>query len=153
MRTAAILSIAVLAVALLGPPAVAPAWAHEGPASVLDLARVWSFGGASLLVALGAVSVLVLGRRRLALVLAVALPLLGFELGLHSVHHLDDREHASQCVLASAITHLNGTQVDAPRFVSPIEYTARPAPIPADIVAPRPSLAPHAGRAPPIIPA
>jgi hypothetical protein len=56
-------------------------------------------------------------------------------------------------VLASAITHLNGTQVDAPRFVSPIEYTARPAPIPADIVAPRPSLAPHAGRAPPIIPA
>jgi hypothetical protein len=151
MRGAVILSSAVLAVALgLWPPDAGPSWAHDGPASVLDPAPASGLGEASLLVALGAV--IVLGRRRrLALALAVGLSLLGFEVGLHSVHHLDDPGHASQCAIASATTHLNGTPVDTPSPVSPMEWTPRPAPIPPDVVAPHRSLAPHEGRAPPIV--
>ena len=153
MRPAALVSIAVLVVALvLWPLAAAPAWAHDGRASVLDLVPTANAGDAHLLVVLGAVVGLGLGRRRrLALALAVALPLLGFEIGLHSVHHLGDPEHASQCVVASATTHVNGTLVDAPRPIIPVEYTPQPAPVAPAVAAPRRSLAPHEGRAPPIV--
>ena len=153
MRPAALVSIAVLVVALvLGPLAAVPAWAHGVPASVLNLVPTVSVGDAHLLVALGAMVGLGLGRRRrLALALAVALPLLGFEIGLHSVHHLDDPEHASQCVVASATTHVNGTLVDAPRPITPIEYTPQPAPVAPAVAAPHRSLAPHESRAPPIV--
>jgi hypothetical protein len=152
MRRATILSSAVLVIALaLWPPAAAPSWAHDGSASLLDLAPASSLGETPLLVVLGAGLVIGLGRRRFALALTVALPLLGFEVGLHSVHHLDDPGHASQCVIASATTHLNGTPADAPSPVSPIEWTPRPAPIPPDVGAPHRSLAPHEGRAPPLV--
>jgi hypothetical protein len=150
MRAAVILSTAVLVVALVMSVAAAPAWAHDDSASPLDLAPASSVGDASLLVALGVV--IGLGRRRqIALALAVVLPLLGFEVGRHSVHHLDDQQKASQCVVASATTHLNGTPVDAPKPVAPIEYAPLPAPAPPDLAAPHRSLAPHEGRAPPIV--
>jgi hypothetical protein len=152
MRSAATLvSVVLVVVLVLWPPAAAPAWAHGGSGSVLDRVPASSLGEAFLLVVLGAGIVPGLGRRRLALALAVALPLLGFEVGLHSVHHLGDPGQASQCVVASATTSLNGTLVDAPSPVSPVEWTSRPAPIPPDVVAPHRSLAPHAGRAPPIV--
>jgi hypothetical protein len=154
MRTAAILSIAVLAVVTLvfSPPAAAPSWAHDGLASVFDLAPARRLGEVPLLALL--VAVVLRGlcrRRRLALALAVAFPVLGFEVGLHSVHHLDDSGHASQCAIASATTHLNGTPVDTPRSVSPVEWTTQLAPIFPDVATPHRSLAPHEGRAPPIV--
>ncbi len=93
MRIAAIPSRALWVVALVcWPPAVAPSWAHESPAaSVHDLGPpAVSVGEAVLLAALAAVVALGLGRRRrFALALAVVLPFLGFEAGLHSIHHLD----------------------------------------------------------------
>jgi hypothetical protein len=153
MRIGAILSIAVLMfVALvLSPQAAAPAWAHDGPASVLDLASA-SLGEAPLVAVLAAVIVLGLGwQRRFALALAVAFPLLGFEVGLHSVHHLDDPGHASQCAVASATTHLHGTPVDTPRSISPVEWAPQRALISPDVTTPHRSLAPHEGRAPPIV--
>jgi MYXO-CTERM domain-containing protein len=153
MRPAAIVSIAVLVIALvLSPLAAAPAWAHDGRVSVLDLVPTSSVADSPLLAALGAVAGLGLGRRRrLALALALALPLLGFEIGLHSVHHLGDPDHASQCVVAEATTHVNGALVDAPRPINPIEYTPQPAPVAPAVAAPHRSLAPHEGRAPPVV--
>jgi hypothetical protein len=150
MRTAAILSTAVLVVALVVSVAAAPAWAHDESASALDLAPASSVVETALVVVLGA-AIGLSRRRRIALALAVVLPLLGFEVGLHSVHHLDDQQKASQCVVASASTHLNGTPVDAPRPVAPIEYAPAPTPAPPDLAAPHRSLAPHEGRAPPIV--
>jgi hypothetical protein len=154
MRTAAILSIAVLAVVTLvfSPPAAAPSWAHDGLASVFDLAPARRLGEVPLLALL--VAVVLRGlcrRRRLALALAVAFPVLGFEVGVHSVHHLDDPGHASQCAVASATAHLHGAPVDTPSPIAPIERTPQLAPIPSDVATPHRSLASHGGRAPPIV--
>jgi hypothetical protein len=155
MRITNPLSSVGLAVALgLWAAPAAPSWAHDGSTSVLDLAPVESARGALLLAALGAGIVLGLGgRRRLALALAFALSLLGFDIGLHSVHHLDDSLGAGQCAVAAATTHLSGTLIDAPGLVALLDGASRPAPIPGDVAAPPRSPAPHQGRAPPIAPA
>jgi hypothetical protein len=152
MRIFTPLSSGVSLVALgFWPSTAASSWAHDGSASVLDLAPAESAGGVLLLAALGAVIVLGLGgRRRLALALAIALALLGFDIGLHSVHHLDDPLGAGQCAVAWATTHLSGTPVDAPSLVALLDGAPRPSPIPRHLAAPPRPPAPHEGRAPPI---
>jgi hypothetical protein len=46
--------------------------------------------------------------------LALVVGLLALELGIHSVHHLGDRQAASQCDVASASTHVHGATPQAP---------------------------------------
>jgi hypothetical protein len=60
-------------------------------------------------------------RRRIVASLAVlALAVLAFETGVHSVHHLGDEAGASQCSVASASTHLDGTPEEGPALRVPI---------------------------------
>lgn len=98
------------------------------------------------LVALGAMRRL---RNAFALATMLAVVVLTFEGGIHSVHHLGDDHGASQCVVASASTHLAGTSVDPPSFdvFSSPRLDGQPA-IAQSTAASQP-LRPDAGRAPP----
>jgi hypothetical protein len=129
-----------------------PAWAHDRPAPVRDLAAAsTSDAGGLLLASLAAVIALGLGRRRrLALALAIVLPVLGFEVGLHSTHHVDDPVGAGQCTVAVATIHLSGTPVAPPTLDPSAARAPSPAPpaLRVQVRAHRP--APHEGRAPPV---
>ena len=54
-----------------------------------------------------------------ASVVGVALAVLTFETGVHSVHHLGDEAGAAQCSVASASTHLAGTPEEGPALRAP----------------------------------
>ena len=53
-------------------------------------------------------------RRALAVALVLVLSVLAVEVGVHSVHHLGDRQAAAQCDVASASTHVHGATPQAP---------------------------------------
>jgi hypothetical protein len=92
------------------------------------------------------------GRRpRLAVsaIAVLALVVLAFETGLHSVHHLGDERGAAECSVASGTTHLAGTTDGPPlggALLSPTFET-----IPAGVTSslPRTPLRLHSGRSPP----
>jgi hypothetical protein len=86
---------------LAGAPATAPVLLAQPPAAP----AIWL--GLALTIALGIL--LVAPRRALVLALAVLLGVLAVESSVHSVHHLADRQAASQCVVASASAHVHGT--------------------------------------------
>jgi hypothetical protein len=90
------------------------------------------------------------GRRRtIAATVALALAVLAFETGLHSVHHLGDARGVEQCSVASVSTHLGGTPAEAPSVVIVTANASQPSQ-PADPIAPRSQpFRPDAGRAPP----
>jgi hypothetical protein len=153
MRLTAILSRALWVLALVcWPSAAAPSWAHDGSGPLLVLAPPpASAGEAFLFAATVAIAVFGLGRRRrFALVLAAVLPFLGFEAGLHSIHHLDDPQRTAKCAVASATLHLNGTPAEAPSLAAAIERAPEPVPVAPRAAAPHRSPAPHEGRAPPL---
>jgi hypothetical protein len=165
-RLRALIALAVLAlVGLAVVGSVSPASAHtrpmplveEPPASVAAVAVAATSaeppGPATIWLAL--VLTVFLGvavavpRRALVVTLALVLVVFVLETGVHSVHHLSDRQAASQCVVASASTHVQGTeQPDAPDGVSvATPIGAMPTPD-FDRPGSRP-LRPDEGRAPP----
>jgi hypothetical protein len=91
--------------AAAAPPA--PAAPVETPATTMPLALVVGL-------VLAVAGVAAAPRRALALALVLVLGLLALELGIHSVHHLGDRQAASQCDVASASTHVHGATPQAP---------------------------------------
>jgi hypothetical protein len=67
-----------------------------------------------------AVAVVLASRRRaFAGLLAVALIALAVETGVHSVHHLADRQAAAECVVALATAQVHGTVEPAPDVHDP----------------------------------
>jgi hypothetical protein len=90
-------------------------------------------------------------RRALVGTLALVVVVLALETGVHSIHHLSDRQAASQCAIASASAHVQGTEQpvapDGVRVATPIGAVATP-----DFDRPggRP-LRPDEGRAPPAV--
>lgn len=102
-----------------------------------------------LVAALVALAVVRRLRNALALATVLAVIVLTFESGIHSVHHLGDDHGASQCVVASASTHLAGTSAEPPSCdVFSVLTVDRPAVIAQSITASQP-FRPDAGRAPP----
>jgi len=88
-------------------------------------------------------------RNALAVAIVLAVVVLTFERGIHSVHHLGDDHGASQCVVASASTHLAGTPAEPPSCDGlSVLNGDRPAVIAQSITASQP-FRPDAGRAPP----
>jgi hypothetical protein len=91
-------------------PAPGPtvAWTAGGGVGYLGSDMMWA-----------AVSVIALiaarrFRKSLAFTAALAMFVLIFESGVHSVHHLGDDRGASGCAVASASTHLAGTPAEPP---------------------------------------
>ena len=97
-----------------------------------------------------------IGVRRPRPALAVALILLvavfAFESGVHSVHHLGDRDRGEHCALAAASQHLAGAEVDVVMVVETLPLTRLLAA--TDALTERVRLiGPDQGRAPPVSPA
>jgi len=95
-------------------------------------------------------AVLASRRRGVVGVLALALIALAVETGVHSVHHLADRQAAAECVVALATAQVHGTVEPAPhvhdlRLDVPIGSVAVASP---ERPGSRPSR-PDEGRAPP----
>ena len=88
-------------------------------------------------------------RRALGVTLALVFVVLALETGVHSVHHLSDRQAASQCAIASASTHVQGAEQplapDGVWVATPIGLVTTPD---VDLPGSRP-LRPDEGRAPP----
>jgi hypothetical protein len=167
---AAATTLAVVAVLLAG--AVTTASAHVRPASTVEapeppidastpaaLSPARSEGSvppAPASLGLTFVLTLVLGlgivapRRALVLALALVLGVLAVETGVHSVHHLADRQAAAECAVAWATAHVPGaTQPTAPDATwVPTPLGAVPLPT-VDRPGSR-SSRPDEGRAPPV---
>lgn len=81
---------------------------------------------------------------------ALALVILAFETGVHSVHHLGDERGAAECSVASATTHLAGA-TDAPPLTGAADAPASEIlPSVPNAVLSGTALPIHAGRAPPL---
>jgi len=145
--TVAVETTAALDVALAAPPAEA-------------LGRlVWTAGPSPVdapvlvVVALAVAGVLASRRprRAAALVMVLALAVFSVEAGVHSVHHLGDRERSEHCAVAVAAQHLSGDLTDGVPLDGPALVAST-----ADVVvvAESPSsraVSPHQGRAPPVL--
>lgn len=102
-----------------------------------------------LVVALVALATVRRPRNVLAIAIVLAVVVLIFESGIHSVHHLGDDHGASQCVVASTSTHLAGTPAEPPSCdVFRVLNVDRPPAVAQSITASQP-FRPDAGRAPP----
>ena len=88
------------------PPSVAAVAVTATPVEPPAPATIWL---ALVLTVLLGVAVVV-PRRALVVTLALVLVVLAIETGVHSVHHLSDRQAASQCAVASASTHVPGAE-------------------------------------------
>jgi hypothetical protein len=143
--------VVVVAALLLWALTPSPSWAHDRPAPIRDLtAAPTSDTDGLLLGSMAAVIALGLGRRRrLAVALAIVLPVLGFEVGLHSTHHLGEPVRAAECAVAVAAIHLSGTPVDAPGLDLTVTRAPDPAPPDLRVQVTQHRPAPHEGRAPP----
>jgi hypothetical protein len=106
-----------------------PAWAHSSPATLPPVAdeigaqaplaapvvasapALPGFAPLAPAIALGlTLAAVALLRRRACLVgLALVLVVLALETGVHSVHHLADRQGAAECVVALATAQMHGT--------------------------------------------
>ena len=91
------------------------------------------------------------GLRSVGAWVAMALLVLAFEDGVHSVHHLPDHDQASHCALAAISAQVPATTVDSVQMGPPVlvaTATEVPAdPVVPDLDAPRPVR----GRAPPVL--
>jgi hypothetical protein len=101
-------------------------------------------------VGLGLAAVALLRRRACVAGLALVLVVLALETGVHSVHHLADRQGAAECVVALATAQMHGTAEAPPAdhgswITGPVGAVLAPAP---DRLGTRP-LRPDEGRAPP----
>jgi len=167
---AASTTLAIVGLLLLGT--AASAWAHvrplslpETPGAVLETPEpaapplerqsatpappapvtLWLTAVLTLILGLGIVA----PRRTLVVALVLVLGVLTVETGVHSVHHLADRQAAADCVVASATAHVHGvTPVTAPDAV----WVPTPIGLASLLVVDRPGSRPSrpdAGRAPP----
>jgi hypothetical protein len=101
-------------------------------------------------VGLGLAAVVLLRRRACVAGLALVLVVLALETGVHSVHHLADRQGAAECVVALATAQMHGTAEAPPAdhgswITGPVGAVQAPAP---GRPGTRP-LRPDEGRAPP----
>lgn len=131
-------------------PAVAPL-----PAEALDghmlIATTSAPPGPWTMLALGALAAVVIGRRRriVALLSVAVLLLIAFEAGLHSVHHIGDRD-SSTCVIASASAQTGGVTIASIAFERAAEVAATVVVRAGNQPTSRPA-APDLGRAPPTV--
>jgi hypothetical protein len=136
----------VPAAATIAPvPAVPPAPAVPAPAAPPMRPLPPSV---ALAVALGVA--LTARRRVLVTALALVLVVLAVETGVHSVHHIADRQGAADCVVAMASANVHGTAASSPMahalwIPGPVGAVVAPAP---ERPGARP-LRPDEGRAPP----
>ena len=87
-------------------------------------------------------------RRAAALVLVLILLVFAFEASIHSVHHIGD-QHADQCVVGAAATHLAGLEIGPISLDDPalrVDVTVAET---GQDMWPAGSLRPASGRAPP----
>lgn len=102
------------------------------------------------------VTLLALGARRprpaLVLALMLVLAVFAFESGVHSVHHLADRDGGQHCAVAAASQHVTGTEVDAVLTAATLPEGHLLAVSGATIERAR-FAGPDQGRAPPVVPA
>jgi len=148
-------SVAVPDLALAHVRTVVPAEAATPASADLAIAIVSGAPAAAPLspvvacIALAALGfALVAPRRALYLALALVIATFAVEAGVHSVHHLADRQSTTHCVVSAASAHVQGASVEAsvvhwvPVVVGPITVVeaVRPGASP---------LRPDEGRAPP----
>jgi hypothetical protein len=123
------------------PPTPLPSVAPEPPAA----ATGWLALVLTLALSVGVVA----PRRALALALVLVLGVLAVETGVHSVHHLADRQAASECAVASVSAHVHGAaQASAPDVTWVPTPIGTAPPLAVDRPGSR-SIRPDEGRAPP----
>ena len=88
-------------------------------------------------------------RRALAMGLVLIAGVLAFETGVHSTHHLGQSDE--HCVVAGMAAQLSGDLVAAVDDAPPSAATTTVAALPATPVVTARSVAPDAGRAPPVL--
>jgi hypothetical protein len=91
-------------------------------------------------------------RRTLALCLVLIVSVFAFESGVHSVHHLADRDRGENCAVASASQYIAGTEVDVILGVEALPQARQLAATDSLIERAR-FIGPDQGRAPPALPA
>jgi hypothetical protein len=93
-----------------------------GPSGDAGGGMPWGPGGVAIcfLLALIGLAAAPWRRRMVASLAVLALAVLAFESGLHSVHHLGDEAGASHCSVASASTQLAGTPEEGPALRLPV---------------------------------
>ena len=150
--------VILLAFAFIGLLAGIPAWAHDIPRTLAGPAAGSVPSGAAppmdnrgLLIAALVVGIVLhlARRRRLAVALVIILVPLGFETGLHSVHHLNDPVRAAECAVAFSAVHLVGSPVDdvSVDLIGSVAHSPiTPEP---ETQVPHPRATAHEGRAPP----
>jgi hypothetical protein len=147
-----------IASAALAHPRTAPASAVVAAAAPAEETLQWrsasdveSATTAEIWVAVAIVALVCIRRFRTVLAIATvaALLVLTCESGVHSVHHLGDPDGASQCLVASATTHLAGVPTAPPSFdvVSVLSFDRLS--VSAQAITASQSFRPDAGRAPP----
>jgi hypothetical protein len=156
------------ALSISGAPAVALAHARFSETAPIETSRAAlsartasrflfmdAVDGGALLLAAGFViaGVFLMRRRRCQRFLVVALALLlacgGFEIAVHSVHHLDNTAAAERCLVASSAGHTHAVGAESPPASGVIARVlgavlAVPLPVYRPVV-----VAPSSGRAPP----
>jgi hypothetical protein len=107
--------------------------------------------GLSTVLAAGALLAVAIARRRraVALLSVAVLVFIAFETGLHSVHHIGDRD-SSSCVVASASAQTGGVTIASVASERPAEVVAPVAVSVGSSVMSRVT-APDRGRAPPTV--
>jgi hypothetical protein len=126
-------------------PALAPVAAESAPPVSPALA---------LLGLLAVVLVGVQSRRAVALGLVLLSGPMAFESGVHSVHHLDSPRDMSECAVAAAATHVQGTVEAAPPALAQLEWVGLALPVQETRPASALAWPPGRGRAPPpVLPA
>jgi hypothetical protein len=94
---------------------------------------------------------LLLAAAPAAVVLVLVAGIVAFETGVHSTHHLGQPDGVRQCVVAGVSAQLSADLVDASLDAAPVTLVHAPlAGSPTPVIAAR-SVAPHAGRAPPVL--
>jgi hypothetical protein len=91
-------------------------------------------------------------RRALAVALILVVAVFAFESGVHSVHHLGDRDRGEHCAIAAASQHVAGTEVDVVFGADALPVTPQLAATNALFERVR-LIGPDQGRAPPVSPA
>lgn len=142
--------LALSAPAMAHVPAEAPVDITLSSLETLAAAGPSTDGLATVVAAIVGVMTLIARRRRAVAVACMTLLLVvGFETGVHSVHHLGDKPDG-RCVVASASAHTGGVAVDKVAFDRPIEAITVIALTPFASPITRPA-APDLGRAPPSV--
>jgi hypothetical protein len=87
-------------------------------------------------------------RPALAVALILVVAVFAFESGVHSVHHLGDRDRGEHCALAAASQHLAGAEVDVVVAAETLPLTRQLA-TPSALIERVRLVGPDQGRAPP----